>query len=55
MLGFSSNLHYYICTKPVDIRNSFDGLAGIVRNFMQKNPITEGVVIGNFAPTVFGK
>ncbi len=45
MLGFSSNLHYYICTKPVDIRNSFDGLAGIVRNFMQKNPITEGVFI----------
>ena len=45
MLGFSSNVHYYICTRPVDIRNSFDGLAGIVRNFMQKNPISGGVFI----------
>ena len=45
MLGFSRNVHHSICTSPVDIRNSFDGLAGIVRNFMQKNPISGGVFI----------
>lgn len=45
MLGLSSNLRYFLCCKPIDIRNSFDGLAGIVRNTLQNDPISGSVFI----------
>ncbi|MBN2648104.1 MAG: IS66 family insertion sequence element accessory protein TnpB [Prolixibacteraceae bacterium] len=45
MLGFSSNLRYFVCCTSVDIRNGFDGLAGIVRNYLKNDPISGAVFI----------
>ena len=45
MIGFSNSIRYYLCTKPINIHNSFDGLAGIVRDFMQKTPTSGAVFI----------
>lgn len=45
MLGLSANLQYFLCCKPVDMRNGFDGLAGIVRNILMQNPVSGSVFI----------
>ncbi len=45
MLGFSSNLRYFVCSTPIDIRNGFDGLAGIVRNYLKNDPLSGAVFI----------
>ena len=45
MLGFSANLHYYQCCGPTDMRNGFDGLAGIVRNSLGKDPVSGNIFI----------
>ncbi len=45
MLGFSANLHYYQCCGPTDMRNGFDGLAGIVRNNLGKDPVSGDIFI----------
>lgn len=45
MLGFSANLQYFLCCTPVDMRNGFDGLAGIVRNLLKQNPVGGSVFI----------
>lgn len=45
MLGLSSNLRYFLCCSAVDMRNGFDGLAGIVRNHLKKDPISGDVFI----------
>ncbi len=45
MLGLSSNLRYFLCCKPDDMRNGFDGLAGIVRNQLENDPVSGAVFI----------
>ena len=45
MLGLSTNLQYFLCSTPVDIRKGFDALAGIVRNSFQKDPVSGDVFI----------
>ena len=45
MLGLSANIQYFLCCKPVDMRNGFDGLAGIVRDFLKQDPIGGSVFI----------
>ncbi len=45
MLGFSANLRYFLCCGSIDMRNGFDGLAGIVRNHLKKDPISGDVFI----------
>lgn len=45
MFGFSSNLRYFLCCTPIDIRNGFDGLAGIVRNVLKNDPISGSVFV----------
>ena len=45
MIGLSANLQYYLCCKPVDMRNGFDGLAGIVRNILKQDPVSGSVFI----------
>lgn len=45
MLGLSANLRYFLCCQPTDMRNGFDGLAGIVRNYLKKDPISGDVFI----------
>ena len=38
-------MRYYLCCSSVDMRNGFDGLAGIVRNHLKKDPISGDVFI----------
>lgn len=45
MLGLSANLRYFLCCSATDMRNGFDGLAGIVRNHLKKDPISGDVFI----------
>jgi transposase len=45
MLGLSASLRYYLCCQSTDMRNGFDGLAGIVRNFLHKDPVSGDVFI----------
>ncbi len=45
MLGLSANLRYFLCCHPTDMRNGFDGLAGIVRNHLGKDPVSGDVFI----------
>ncbi|HSN48653.1 MAG TPA: IS66 family insertion sequence element accessory protein TnpB [Flavobacterium sp.] len=45
MLGLSANLRYFLCCSTIDIRNGFDGLSGIVRNHLKKDPISGDVFI----------
>ena len=45
MLGFSANLRYYQCCGSTDMRNGFDGLAGIVRNSLGKDPVSGDIFI----------
>jgi transposase len=45
MLALSCHLRYFICSTTIDMRNGFDGLAGIVRNHLKKDPISGDVFI----------
>jgi len=45
MLGLSANLRYFLCCSAIDMRNGFDGLSGIVRNHLKKDPISGDVFI----------
>ena len=45
MLGLRSNLRYFLCCHSTDMRNGFDGLSGIVRNYLIKDPVSGDVFI----------
>jgi len=45
MLSLSSKLRYFVCSTPIDIRNGFDGLSGIVRNHLKNDPSTGDIFI----------
>lgn len=38
MFALSSELKFYLCNQPTDMRKSFDGLSGIVQNHLDSNP-----------------
>lgn len=39
MIGPTSKHTYYLCDVAVDFRKGFDGLSGIVRDYMGRNPL----------------
>jgi transposase len=39
MLSFAANLRIYLCARPTDMRQSFDGLSALVRNVFQADPL----------------
>lgn len=39
MIGLNSKHTYYLCNISIDMRNGFDGLSGIVRNYLKRNPL----------------
>lgn len=43
MIGLHARHKYYLYSQPVDMRKSFDGLSGLVRNHLGRNP-TDGEV-----------
>jgi len=38
MIGINPSTPIYLCTMPCDMRKSFDGLCGMVNNFMEQKP-----------------
>ena len=42
MLNFKSNITYYLSSTPTDMRKGREGLAGFVREKMQRDPYTYG-------------
>jgi transposase len=40
MFNLSPATRIYICTKPVDMRKSFNGLFGLVRSYLQQDPFS---------------
>ena len=45
MFSLGSSHRYYLYGKPVDMRKGFDGLGGIVRNTMDKEPTSGEVFV----------
>ncbi|MDG5816180.1 IS66 family insertion sequence element accessory protein TnpB [Chitinispirillales bacterium ANBcel5] len=45
MIGFSASTPIYLCTEPCDMRKSFDGLCGLVHNYMGKQSVSENVFV----------
>lgn len=39
MLSLSSSLHYYLYLPPTDMRKGFNGLCGLVRNSLARDPM----------------
>jgi transposase len=40
MLSFPSTVKAFLCTTPIDLRKSFDGLAGCVEQHIGENPLS---------------
>lgn len=45
MLSLTSSHRYLLYRKPCDMRKSFDGLSGLVRNELGKNPLSGDVFV----------
>jgi len=45
MLSLSKTNRYFLHHPPIDIRNGFDGLSGIVRNKFLQNPLSGDIFI----------
>ena len=45
MMGFTSAQRYYLSREPADMRKSFDGLSGLVRQGMGRDPLSGEVFI----------
>jgi transposase len=45
MLTIPSSTRISLCTTPVDMRKSFDGLLGIVRNVLEANPVADHLFV----------
>src|SRR5208282_4218532 len=39
MLTFAANLRIFLHARPTDMRKSFDGLCGLIRNVLQADPL----------------
>lgn len=45
MFGLNENMHYYLCTSQVDMRNGINGLSKIVRQEMGLAPLGGGIFV----------
>jgi hypothetical protein len=45
MFSLSASLSYFLYRNPVDIRNSFDGLSGLIQNELGRDPLSGEVFI----------
>ena len=45
MMGFTSAQRYYLSREPADMRKSYDGLSGLVRQGMGRDPLSGEVFI----------
>jgi len=40
MLNLTPNTKIFLCSQPVDMRKSFDGLSGIIHSYFGQNPLS---------------
>ena len=40
MIGLLRSMRVFVCTKPADMRRSFDGLCGMAEKLMKQDPLT---------------
>jgi transposase len=40
MINLPSSLRVFVCTKPTDMRRSFDGLCGMAQNLIKQDPLS---------------
>jgi transposase len=45
MLNISPNTRISLCTTPIDMRKSFNGLLGIVRNVLEADPLADHLFV----------
>ena len=45
MLTISSNTRISLCTTPIDMRKSFNGLLSIVRNILEADPLADHLFV----------
>ena len=45
MFGLNDSMHYYLCTRCVDMRNGINGLSKIVRDEMGLAPLGGGIFV----------
>jgi transposase len=45
MLSLAANVRVYLCTQPVDMRKSFDGLSVLVMDVLQANPLSGALFV----------
>ena len=45
MLSLSASSRIWLCTLPADMRKSFDGLCGLVRQWLQGDPLSGDVFV----------
>jgi len=45
MIQITPHIRIFFCTEPVDFRKGIDGLAGVCRNFLKKDPFSGGMFI----------
>ena len=49
-----ANLRLFLCSQPTDMRKSFDGLSGMIRQFLSQDP-TSGQVFVFFVMYAVGR
>ncbi len=45
MLSLAPNVPVYLCTEPVDMRRSFDGLSVLVMDVLAENPLSGSLFV----------
>lgn len=45
MLALAPRLRFFLSAEPTDMRKGFDGLAGIVRNYLLSDPLSGDVFV----------
>lgn len=58
MFNLSPSIHIWVCTKPVDMRLSFDGLFGMVQSQIKQDPFSGALFLfhsrrGNFIKLIW--
>ena len=45
MIGLTTSIRIYVCTRPADMRRSFDGLSGMAENLMKQDPLSGALFV----------
>ena len=45
MIGVAGSLRIFVCTRPADMRRSFDGLSGMAQNIMKQDPLSGALFV----------